>query len=49
MTVKEKVSWDFPGSPVAKTVLLLQWVQVLSLIREDPTCYAAKGKKKKRK
>ena len=31
---------DFPGSPVVKTLLLLQGAQVQSLVRElDPNCH----------
>ena len=32
-------SWDFPGGPVAKTLLPMQGTQVQSLVKElDPEC-----------
>ena len=38
LTFKNKALWDFPGSPVAKTMLSKQRTQVCSLVRElDPT------------
>ena len=37
--LKLNLSWDFPGSPVAKTSLLVQEAWVQSLVEElDPTC-----------
>ena len=37
---KKKACWDFPGSPVVKTLLSMQGTQVQSLVRElDPTCH----------
>ena len=37
--LKLNLSWDFPGSPAAKTSLLVQEAWVQSLVEElDPTC-----------
>ena len=43
----EKIPWDFPSSPMVKTQLPTQEVQVLSLVgRPHMQCDTAKKKKK---
>ena len=39
-TLHQKLGvWDFPGGPVAKTLVLpMQGTKFPSLVREDPTC-----------
>ena len=37
---KNQTGRDFHGGPVVSNHLSMQWTQVLSLVQEDPTCYA---------